>query len=341
MTVLVTGANGLLGANVIRQLVSSDFRVKAFVRSLADLRGLAGVPCQLITGDLLSSADMDAAVDGCDAVVHAASTTNMLPLGFDYYKRINFDATENLVRSVLKLGNKRLIYVSTANAFGPGSKENPGTESSPFTLGQYGSGYISSKYMAQQYVLNAVAHSRLDAVVINPTFMIGAYDAKPSSGKLILHALKRGIQWCPSGGKNFVHVQDVAEGIKRALTEATAGQCYLLAGENLTYGEFFSMLNEIAGRSPVHVNVPKNIIRLAGTIGQALGTLSGKQLALNKTNARLITLDNYYSGEKAQHELKLKTTPIKKAIEDAVAWFRTQHYLSDDNYSTHGISFDL
>ena len=315
--------------------------MKAFVRPSADLRGLTGVPCQFITGDLLSSTDIDAALEGCDAVVHAASTTNMLPLGFDYFKQINCDATENLVRAVLKLGNKRLVYVSTANTFGPGSKEDPGTESSPFTFGQYGSGYISSKYMAQQYVLNAVKDDKLDAVVVNPTFMIGAYDTKPSSGKLILHALNRGIQWCPGGGKNFVHVQDVAEGIKRVLTDVTVGQCYLLAGENLTYAEFFSMLNEIAGRSPMHINVPKSIIRLGGSIGEALGVLISKPLALNKTNARLITLDNYYSGEKARDELKLKTTPIQNAIADALAWFRKEHYISEDNYSTHGTNFDL
>jgi dihydroflavonol-4-reductase len=341
MTVLVTGANGLLGVNLIRQLIGSNFQVKAFVRPSANLKGLTGVPCQLVRGDLLSSDHIYSALDGCDAVVHAASTTSVLPVGFEFYKRINFDATKNIVHALLRLGNKRLIYVSTANTFGPGSKKNPATESSAFTLGHYGSGYINSKYMAQRYVLDAVKQYNLDAVVVNPTFMIGPYDTKPSSGKLILHALKHGIQWCPRGGKNFVHVRDVAQGILSALTEATAGQCYLLAGENLTYAEFFSLLNKTAGRSPILVTIPKAIIRLAGILGQALIGLLDKPLMLNKTNARLITLDNYYSGEKAQREFKLQISPVSDAITEALAWFRKEHYISEDNYSTQGTNFDL
>ena len=173
MKVLVTGANGLLGVNLVRELRKVNIEVKALVRPSANLKGLQEVPCQLIRGDLFSNVDISKALEDCDAVVHAASTTSVVPLGFDHYRRINVETTKNVVQAALNQ-RKRLVYVSTANAFGPGTKENPGTESSPFSLHHYHSGYINSKYMAQQHVLHTVEKQNLDAVVVNPTFIIGA-----------------------------------------------------------------------------------------------------------------------------------------------------------------------
>jgi dihydroflavonol-4-reductase len=231
--------------------------------------------------------------------------------------------------------------VSTANVFGPGSKENPGSESAPFTLGHYKSGYINSKYMAQEYVLKNVNEYNLNAVVVNPTFIIGPYDSKPSSGKMILHGLKHGIQWYPSGGKNFVNVHDVAQGIIRALEIGRNGQCYLLAGENLTYREFFSQLNQVSGRKPIQIKVPKVLIRFAGEIADVWSNLIRQPLAFNKSNAQLLCLDNYYTDKKAAQEFGLQTTPVKSGIEEALTWFRKENYISEDNYSTQGTSFDL
>lgn len=341
MKVLVTGANGLLGVNLVRELLRSNIEVKAFVRHSANLKGLHDVPCQLIRGDISSFDDVQKALKDCDAVIHAASTTSVLPLGYEFYEKINVDTTKNVVQAVLSQGNKRMIHVSTAQAFGPGPKKNPGTESSPFTLAHYNSGYINSKYNAQLHVLKSVERQNLNAVIINPAFMIGPYDIKPSSGRIILQGLKRGLQWCPNGGKNFVDVRDVAQGIQIALNTGAAGECYLITGENLTYREFFSELNNIAHRKRIQIVPPKIILHTIGTAVETWNNLTGQKHAFNKSNAHLINLENYYSGEKARLEFNLKPTPTKVAIQDAVEWFKKENYISDDNYSTHGTSFDL
>lgn len=340
MKVLVTGANGLLGANLTRELVGSGIHVKGFVRPGADLRALRGVQCQICEGSILSHDDILLALDDCDAVIHAASTTSVAPRDFEFYERTNVDSTKNIVQAVLRLGQKRLVQVSTANAFDPGPKENPGTELSPFTLDRYNSGYINSKHMAQQYVLQQVAANNLDAVVVNPNFIIGPYDTKPSSGKIIFFALNWGRRWCPPGGKNFVHVRDVTKGIHSALKVGRKGQCYLLGGENLTYQDFFSLVNTIAGRNGKPAVVPKGIIHAVGSIAETWNRLTGQSLPFNKTNAHLLTLENYYSSEKARVELKLETTSVRLAIEEALAWFMKESYINQD-YSTQGTSLDL
>lgn len=341
MKVLVTGANGLLGANLVRTLVQSGVEVKAFVRHSANLKSLLDVPCQICRGDISSYEDVQKALQDCDSVVHAAASTSVVPLDFSVFERINVDSTKVIVQAVLNQGNKRLVHVSTASAFGPGSKENPGTERTPFALGEFRSGYVDSKVMAQKHVLKSVSTHGLNAIVVNPTFMIGPHDIKPSSGKIILQGLSRGIQWCPKGGKNFVHVRDVAGAIARALHSVKIGECYLITGENLSYKEFFSKLNSIAGRDRVQVVIPRTVFRSAGTVVDLWNKITGEKKPFTKNNAEILTLENYYSGEKAIAEFKIKPTTVADAISDALEWFRKESYISHDNYSIQGTNFDL
>jgi dihydroflavonol-4-reductase len=341
MQILVTGANGFLGANLVRQLVSKGETVKAFVRPTADLSALENVNCSIFRGDILSAEDVSRGLKDCDAVIHAAGTTSVKPGPFDHFKKINVDATENVIQAALQQGNKRLVYVGTANAFAPGSKEAPGDEESPFPFLDLNDGYVNSKYMAQQCVVKHVKRNNLNAVIVNPTFMIGPYDSKLSSGKIVLLGLKKGIQWYPPGGKNFVHVADVTEGIYHALMSGTKGECYLLVGKNLSYREFFQELNQVVGRKPVQILVPKSLLYLIGGVGEIWNSVSKRKVVLNMTNAKLLCLDNYYTGRKAQVEFGLTTTSIREAIEKSLKWFKNKKYVSEENYSIQGTSFDL
>jgi dihydroflavonol-4-reductase len=341
MKVLVTGANGFLGVNLVRELVQSGILVKAFVRHSANLKGLYDIPCQICRGDITSYDDVQKALQDCDAIVHAASTTSVLPLNFEIFERINVDSTKIIVQAALRQSNKRLVHVSTAAAFGPGPKEKPGTEQSPFALKEFRSGYVDSKVMAQEHVIKSVATHGLNAVVINPTFMIGPYDIKPSSGKIILQGLSSGIQWCPKGGKNFVHVSDVARAIARSLHSPEIGECYLITGENLSYKEFFSKLNSVAGRTRIQVVVPRRVFRFAGSVIDMWNKITGEKIPFTKSNASILTLDSYYSGEKAVRALGIEPSSVDDAIRDALQWFKKENYISEENYSIRRTNFDL
>ena len=326
MKILVTGASGLLGSNVARELYKAGEEVKLFLRPSSDQRGIADLPCEIYYGDITNYEEVAKAVKECDAIVHAASTTSILPMDYSYYESINVKGTENIVKAALKYDNKRLIYVSTANAFGPGSKANPGTELSEFSLFNYNSGYINSKYIAQQYVLEEVERHGLNAVVVNPTFIVGPYDVKPSSGKLLLYGLQNKMVWCPPGGKNFVHVRDVALGIHQALQKGVNGHCYLLAGENLSYREFFSLLNQLSGNKRRLVQLSKSFVYSVGLASGIWSAISKQKMEMNRTNARLACLDNYYCGNKAKSAFNLTTTPLKEGIKEAIKWFENEGY---------------
>jgi dihydroflavonol-4-reductase len=326
MKVLVTGANGLLASNLVRELLHSGYEVRGMVRESSNLLSLKTVDAELFKGDITNPADVRKAFAGCEVVIHAAADTSQWHTNFEAYKKINVDATRLILDEAIRRNVERFIFVSSANAFDPGSKEAPGTEDSSFSLKRK-SGYMISKQVAQNLVLGEFCRSGFPAVVVNPTFMLGKYDAKPSSGLIILMAQQKKLMGYPPGGKNFVHVADVARGIVNAISYGTPGECYLLANENLTYREFFEKLRMVHGRPQSLVKIPRQALCVAGNLGSLYETLSGKPAKLNSVNARLLCADNYYSPEKAVRELDLPQTPIAQAIEDAIEWFEQYGYM--------------
>jgi dihydroflavonol-4-reductase len=323
--VLVTGANGFLGSNLVHELHASGYDIRIIVRQGADLSPISDIPYEVVYGNIDRQEDIQRAIVGCDIVIHAACITGQWSVTFEEYERVNFTATKYIADACLQHCVKRLIYVSTANTMGPGSKELPGNELSGFTLFKANSGYINSKYMAQQYVVEMVAKG-LQAVVVNPTFMIGPRDTKPSSGKLMLYGLSSKVLFYPAGGKNFVYIHDVCRGIIHAIDRGRVGDCYLLAGHNLTYKEFFQLVNEAANKRKFMIRLPKTLLMLAGQLGSFIQKVSGKGGKLNYTSSYLLCLDNYYSGKKAERELAIQYTPMQHAVTTALDWFRQNNY---------------
>ncbi len=327
MKVLVTGANGLLASNLVRELLHSGYEVRGMVRENSNLLSLKQLEIELFNGEITNPADVRKAFAGCEVVVHAAANTSQWPTHYEAYKRTNVDATQFLLDEAVRRNIEKFIFVSSANAFDPGTKEKPGTEESPFNKDGK-SGYMLSKYVAQNLVLDEFRRSGLPTVVVNPTFMLGKYDAKPSSGQIILMAHGKNLMGCPPGGKNFVHVADVARGIVNAIGKGKQGECYLLANENLSYSEFFEKLKMVQGKPQTLVKLPRWALSLAGRAGSIFESAFGKPAKLNAINARLLCADNYYSPEKAVRELDLPQTPIAQAIEDAIEWFEQYGYMS-------------
>ena len=321
MKILVTGATGLLGANVVRELESRGREVRVLARKNASLSVLAGTEAEVVQGDITDRTSLRRAMAGCDTVVHSAANTMQWPVHYAFYEPVNVTGTRNVLEVCRDRGISKAVYVSTANTFGPGTIEQPGTELSEFTGLRTGSGYVLSKFVAQQHVLKEVESHQTPVVIVNPTFMIGPYDARPSSGKIILMGWKKRIQAFPAGGKSFIHARDAAVGVCNALERGRVGGCYLLAGENLTYRDFFQKLNRVTGQKPIMITIPSPVLKAAGRLGSLSEQTLKKPAPLNIVNARLLTSGYYYSGKKAVHELALPQTPVENAIQDALEWF--------------------
>lgn len=321
--VLVTGANGLLGSNTIEALLLHGYEVVAFVRKNANLVALSGLNCTIFKGDISNSKDIQQALKGCEFVIHSAARTEQFPSKLAAYQSINVDSTQLLVECCKLNSIKRFIYVSTANCFTNGTLLKPGNENSQFMPWLEKSGYAYSKYLAQQFILNEVKTNQFPAIVVAPTFLLGARDSKPSSGQLILHGLKKRIVFYPPGGKSFIDVSLAAQAIVNALAKGRNGECYLLAGENLSYKVFFKLVRKVSQKRQILIGIPRWLITVAGYLFSALENIFPISLPFNHTTQKLLCLPNYFSNHKATKELDLQHTKIDETLHKTILWFNT------------------
>jgi len=317
-SVFITGISGLLGTNLANHLLSKGYRVTGLVRTVKSYRGDTHANLNLIEGTLFD--DFSTVLQQTDYVVHSAAITAQHLLSYAGYHLINCDATAHLARQCVQCGVKRFIYISSANTAGHGSLSHPGNESFPVKAPFDGSYYAMSKMAAEKYLLTL--SDRLEVIILNPGFMLGANDSKPSSGRIVQMGLGRKWLFYPPGGKSFVYVGDVVKAIEGAFTNGLVGDRYLLAAENLSFKAFFQKLSLVTGHTPFMIKVPKTVLLLAGYAGDLL-RMAGVSSAVNSVNMRILCCTNYYSGAKASDAFSIKYTPIDTAIAETVQYFKT------------------
>lgn len=328
MKIFVTGADGLLGSNLVRELLSRRHAVRAFVQPGRQQKTLEGLAIEKFEGDLLNQEDVVAGSSGCDAIIHCAASTAVWPIRSEIINRVNIDGTKNIIQAVYKNNIQRFVYVGTANSFGFGTKEVPGVEGNPYKSATYGLDYMDSKYKAMLVVLDEVKKNSLPALVVNPTFMFGPYDSTPSSGAMIV-ALHRGkVPGYTTGGRNYLCAKDAVVAIANALTQGRVGECYILGNENLSYKEIFTKISNTIGVKPPALAIPSVFAKLYGHVGSLMGTITGKAPAVSYPLARIASDEHYYSSAKARKELGLPQTPVETGIKESFEWLKENGFLN-------------
>lgn len=329
MKILVTGADGLLGSNLVRELLTRGDEVCALVEPGRQQKTLEGLNIEKAFGNLLHAEEVIKAMAGCDAVIHCAASTRVWPTRSDLVNRINIEGTKNIVHAVYQNKIKRLIYIGTANSFGFGSKDIPGIENNPYKSEKYGLDYMDSKYKTQQFILNEVKEKNLPAIIVNPTFMFGPYDSTPSSGAMIVALYKGKVPGYTTGGRNYVCAKDAAVAIANALTKGRIGECYILGNQNLSYKEAFGKIANTIGVTPPTIPIPSVFAKLYGGIGSVVGKITGKAPAISYPLSRIACDEHYYSPAKAIKELELPQTPIEVGIKECFEWLKANGYLDN------------
>lgn len=314
--VCVTGATGLLGTNVILKLLQNGYSVTALVRKKSSWLGKENKNLKLVEADL--SSDISVHLTDIDCIIHIAAETRQNLIRYDEYRKVNYEAVVNLFTHAELMGVKKFLFVSTANTLGFGNTAFWGSEKAPQIYPFTHSFYAQSKQAAEDYLLKKCKNT--EVIIVNPTFMIGAYDSKPSSGKIIFWAWKKKLIFYPKGGKNFVHVEDAANGIVNAVEKGKNGEKYLLANENLSYRDFFKKVNRITEQNPIMIPIPNKLLSFLGLMGDGLRKLKIKT-DLSSANMKALQIFNYYSNQKSIEELGVQYRSIDKAIEEAVQYF--------------------
>ncbi len=297
--------------------------MRVTVRS--DTRSLAGLEVERVAGDLGDRAALRAAMASCDAVVHAAAAVWIGRTERAELERVNVAGTEAVCSAAEEMGIARLVHVSSVDALGVGSLDRPADEDTPPNMGWLDCAYVDTKRAAEEVVL-AHAAAGLDAVVVNPAYMLGPWDVKPSSGRMLLAILAGKAVLAPAGGNCFLDVRDAASGVVAALERGARGRRYILGGENLPYFDAWTRFAKILGvRGPIG-RAPTWASRAVGGLAGAWTRLGFAEPDVNPVSASMGELPHYFSSARARAELGFPETDLDRAVADAIAWFRSNGY---------------
>ena len=318
----------MLGANLALKLHQLGLSVRCLKRPGSHIDHLHGIPVDWVDGDVTDPDSLVRCFAGCDAVFHCAGIIGFTRTSLDRARQVNIGGVKHVIEAIRRAGEPRLIHCSTASAIGL-REDSPADEAVPWNWRDLGilNVYAWTKFQGQKLVLSA-ARQGLDAVVVNPCFMVGPFDPKPSSGKLIL-PIARGTGFgFPGGANNFVDVRDVCEGMIGAWKKGKSGQLYILGDENLTYREFFGRVAQIAGVRPPLFRIPFRISLLGGYIGDSISRIGGTEASITSGAARTAYANHTFSSAKAERELDYRPVSLDRAIGDALRWYRLAGLLS-------------
>lgn len=333
MQVLVTGATGFLGANVVRHLLARGDRVRCLVRKPNLL--VQDLPVELVHAPLVPR-DRDElqellrAVDGCEGIYHVAGVYDPGPEGRRHMRDVHVYGTRALCDAAVRTGARRLVLCSSSVTVGFGSRGQPGDEDTPLdptpVYGPDGAlrTYHDTKAQAEQL---ATGWGGVEVVVVNPDFVVGAWDVKPTSGQMIVSMARRWMPFYPRGGKCFVDADDAAIAHLQAMDRGQPGRRYLLGNENLSYREFMDLVAEVVGQRRPVLPLPDAALEAAGALAPWAGKLlHGRLSEVDRQVLRAMQQDRYRSGRRARDELGMPTTPIRASVEKAWQWFRDHGY---------------
>ena len=321
---LVTGANGFIGAHIVRALLASGAEVRALVRSGSDRRALDGLPGELCEGDLCDPPSLERALDGVGTLYHAAARYDLSRRAGREAFRVNVRGTEALMRAALRRGVDRIVHTSSVAAVGPPADPHQTADERQWADERNAPGpYEASKILSERMIRNFAAQEALPAVSVLPTAPIGPLDLKPTpTGRLIRDAAAgRMPAYIRSAGLNIVHVRDVAQGHVLAAERGVTGERYILGHceGNLTLREIIERAASAAGAQPPRWAAPAGFAYLAAVVDEyLLSTLRRTPPRATLAGVRLARQRQWFDPSKAVRELGLPQTNLDEAFREAV-----------------------
>ena len=314
--ILVTGGTGFIGSTVILQLLTSGKSVRALKRIQSTipviLKDKEGI--EWVNGDLLDYYSLKDAFVGITHVYHCAAMVSYVSSDKIQLMRTNVEGTTHIVNLCVD-NSCRLLYVSSVAALGDNERGKPISEKTPWTWSKEKSNYSISKYEAEREVWRGMSEG-LNAVIVNPSVVIGASVEASESGK-IFELLEKGFSFFPAGGTGFVDVDDVAKiMIKLMNREDISEDNFIINNENLSYQELFSRYAEVSKKkAPVYL-LSKSVLAFVWRLSFITKKIGLKNVAITKEVARASSKNSFYSNQKVLDTLQYSFKSLKISFQE-------------------------
>jgi dihydroflavonol-4-reductase len=337
MKALVTGSTGMLGHNLVRQLLEQGWQVRALVRSKAKAQKLfTGLQLEVIEGDIENVAGFKTALSGVDAVFHAAAYFREYGAGnpeqeWATLKRINIDATLELMNLAESAGVKAFIHTSSSGTIGVKPGNQAGDETTPADDRQLRNAYFKSKVQCDQAITKWLETPRqLKVVTILPGWMFGPRDAAPTgAGALVLQVLHRQLPGILDAGSSITDPRDVANAMIRAVEHGRNNERYIVAGRYTELEQVFGMLERVSGVKTPKNKLPQWLLETMARVDELRAKLTNTPVKLPLIGIQTLHLKRSVSSAKAERELGATFRPLEQTLRDTVQWYRENGYVKD------------
>jgi dihydroflavonol-4-reductase len=324
---LVTGGTGFVGAHVVRALLARGETVRCLVRPDSPARNLEGLDVERAVGDLTASASLASAMRGVRHLYHCAADYRLFAPDPEDLIRVNVHGTRAVLAAAAEAKVERVVYTSSVGALGLRSDGVPADETTPVRLDAMIGNYKRSKFLAERVAEQWVGKG-LPVVIVNPSTPVGELDVKPTpTGQMIVDFLNRKMPAYVDTGLNLVDVRDVAAGHLLAAERGEVGEKYILGNENLSLAAILGLLAEITGLAAPRIRLPHWIPTVAAALDTTAARLLRRTPRVPLEGVRMSRHRMYFDGSKAVFELGMPQSPVRGALERAVAWFRENGYV--------------
>jgi dihydroflavonol-4-reductase len=330
-TALVTGANGHIGSNLVRELLAAGHRVTAFVREGADLRGLEGLEVSLSRGDIRDAEAVRRAADGCDLIFHLASPYQVWAKDPRTIVEPAIVGTENVLRASRA---KRVVITGSCNAVGF-TRGEPLDETSFRDEAHASSPYIRAKREQELRAHSLADELSIDVVTVLPTVVLGPHDYRKTPTTAPFVDALNGKGPVPFA-MNLVDVRDVARGHLLAAERGVRGQRYLLGGDNVNIPTLAHLIHKHTGRRPAEGLPPPWVLRTVAAVSEAVSAISGKAPMI--TRAVLDDADGgmpLFDISKAKQHLGYAPRGAEDVVAATVQWARKMGWLRETTAQPH------
>lgn len=314
--ILITGGTGFLGAYIIKELISRGYSVRAIHRSAnlptyIDKQILDQV--EWVKGDVLDIVSLEEAMQGIDTVIHSAAIVSFDPAQKKHMYKVNIEGTANVVNVSVQYGIKRFVHISSVAALGRTLGGGNVNEEKKWQESKVNTDYAKSKYRAEIEVWRGIAED-LDAVILNPSTILGVGDWHASSSRLF-KSVFNGFPWYTKGVNGFVDVEDVAKATILLMESGISAERFIVSSENWTFQQLFNTIADKFDKPRPNKHATPFLGQIAWRV-EKFKSWFGKKPVLTKESARVAQSSTYFENGKILKALPgFSFVPLEKTIE--------------------------
>lgn len=327
--IFVTGGTGLVGSHLLLEILSKNQNVRALKRENSSLKIVEKIfnhyqkahllkKIEWVNGDLLDSYKLQQQIQGCTSVYHAAAFVSFHPKDVKKMMSINIDGTANLVNICLDLKVKKLAYVSSISTLSKNKKTELTDENCYWIDSNKKTNYALSKYLSEQEVWRGIQEG-LDAVIINPSVILGPGDWTKGSSQLFTKVWK-GLKYYTLGATAYVDVIDVAKSLVQLMESEIKNERFIISSENISYQKLFQKIAQTLHKKEPYIQVNNFIKEFAWRSEYLKYLITRKKPLLTKETANQAMSISKFSNKKIS-DLGITFIPIDQSIKKYGEWF--------------------